>query len=297
MRVRIEDEKVAVYVEMDLNSSPVAELLAKTEIELTKIIERTGLDWAEIVLPEGKLGYILGDTQIFEIREVILNQNETLVYEQPSKRPSLKACLNSGSEVCITDELTREGLDWFKIKVAGGTSGFVHGTTRFKEKGEALAFELEREPPKNIPRKMFAMFVVFNVVIVTTLWSFASFSNWVQLASATVALFFLLWPILSAFTGLYYRRAYGRSVLLLLFGPYLLAVGILAGITTVGEGRGYPTETVSYIWVHGSAPPTTETHYSNDKGWVVLIMALLGIVGGAGMWAEGVKRLGQTDPR
>lgn len=84
MKVRIENEKITVYKDMDLSSSPIADLSARAEVELTNTIERMGVDWGEVILSDGQHGYILGDTEIYQIKKIILLQERTPVYERAS---------------------------------------------------------------------------------------------------------------------------------------------------------------------------------------------------------------------
>ncbi|TES86790.1 MAG: hypothetical protein E3J89_01930 [Candidatus Aminicenantes bacterium] len=76
MKVKILDENVTVYADMDLNTPALTELVAGNEVELGKTTKKLGVQWVEVILPNGQHSYIPGDTMVEKITGEMFKQSD-----------------------------------------------------------------------------------------------------------------------------------------------------------------------------------------------------------------------------
>lgn len=76
-----------------------------------------------MILPDGQHGYILGNTNIYQIKKVVLLQKEVEVHEHPSVQSIVKNQYKKGAEFYLTSLVTKDGKNWIKIRDISGTKG------------------------------------------------------------------------------------------------------------------------------------------------------------------------------
>jgi len=138
MKARIIDPKVTVYSDQDLQSPPITELSAGTEVEIGGVTKKAGKSWVFIDLPTGQRGYLPGDTRIFHIKPVKLLQKNVDAYAEPSMGSFPRASYKKGDRFYLTDTVAQGGQTWVKVRDASGVEGFIDGKTRIKAVPETL---------------------------------------------------------------------------------------------------------------------------------------------------------------
>jgi hypothetical protein len=129
MRVYLLDDQVPVFPKPDGTAIPLARLAARQEIELGRTLKSGGADWVEAVLPDGRRGYIAGETKIHEIKLTALKQDEADMLEQPSFHGARKARLVKGQKFYLLHTVPGEGGSWVRIRDLQGREGYIHGDT------------------------------------------------------------------------------------------------------------------------------------------------------------------------
>lgn len=132
MKVKILDPRVTVYAEMDLNSTPLTQLVADNEVELGGVKKKEGKDWVAVVLPGGQKGYLSGETKIYPIKQVSLLQKDVDVYTSPSEGSLVKTRLKKGAKFYLAGSAKQDGKDWVKIREFSGSEGYIDGKTRIQ---------------------------------------------------------------------------------------------------------------------------------------------------------------------
>jgi hypothetical protein len=132
-RVRIKEDNVPVFSATDRSSPALGELQYGQEVVLGQAWRVAGLDWVEVTLPDGRRGHVAGTTQTFPVRKVVLLDAEAGVHGTPADTAPVVAPLRQGEELWLLDLIEHEGRNWFHVKDAAGTEGFLDGEVRFRE--------------------------------------------------------------------------------------------------------------------------------------------------------------------
>jgi hypothetical protein len=132
--VRIAEEKVKVYTEMDFGVPSDLELVSGDEVEFVNVRKHSKNEWAEIVLRDGKHAYIQGDAQLFQIVSASLCQNQVAVYTEASAHSSIKYHYEKGTEFDVIDDISDGGKEWLRVRDVSGREGFIGAETEIEEK-------------------------------------------------------------------------------------------------------------------------------------------------------------------
>lgn len=133
MRVRIIEESVPVYPEMDPDAISLFSLHAGDHVEIVKILRRKGKSWVQIQQPNGQTGYVAGSTRVFAIRKVVLEEKEANYYAEPNSESELLGVLKRGIHLTVTDVKKEAGSDgWVKLVHADGQEGWISGRARIR---------------------------------------------------------------------------------------------------------------------------------------------------------------------
>jgi hypothetical protein len=132
MKVRIIEQTATVYSEPDSSSLPINQLAVGNEIEMGGIKKRAGKSWVAVQLPGNQRGYLPGDTRIYHIKRVKLNQKAVEVHSDPSAQSMVTSRYGRGGEFLLADTVERDGKSWVKIRDAAGGEGFIDGKTQIK---------------------------------------------------------------------------------------------------------------------------------------------------------------------
>jgi len=136
MRARILDQRAIVYNEPDFASPPVTQASPGEEVELGGLVKKFGKNWVPVKLASGQRGYVEGNVKIFHIKPVTLLQDQAEVFSEPSAASTVKARYKKNARFLLTDNVSRDGKAWAKIRDPAGTEGFIDGGTRIKRIAE-----------------------------------------------------------------------------------------------------------------------------------------------------------------
>ncbi len=164
MKVRIVDESVPVYPEMDPDGISVYSLHAGDHVEIMKITRRKGKSWVHIQRPDGQMGFVMGNTRVFAIRKVQLDQKQAVFYSEPSVEADQLGTLARGARLVVQDVKKVEGSDgWVKVVTPEGQEGWISGKARIRV--------LPDNPVENGRRQMIyaAMWLAGAILIVVYL--------------------------------------------------------------------------------------------------------------------------------
>lgn len=132
MTARVINHPAKVYEVPDFKSSPITELKVGTEVELGKMKKRGGKTWVAVSFANGQKGYLPGETEIFQIRLVMLRQDEVNVYSEPSASSAIKTGCGRNTKLLLTDLVTHHGKNWVKIRDMSGNDGYIDSQTKIK---------------------------------------------------------------------------------------------------------------------------------------------------------------------
>jgi len=129
MAVKILEEKVIVYNEMSLDAFQVIELVRDDEVELGTVKRKNDIEWVKVSLSDGRDGYILGNTNVFEMSKATLIQDKVDVYEEPSIDSRIIVQYKEGDKFLLTNIISKDDKEWVKISDLEGNEGFIDGDT------------------------------------------------------------------------------------------------------------------------------------------------------------------------
>jgi hypothetical protein len=133
MKVKILDEKVSIRLTMDASSPIVEELKRDSEIELGQMKVLGNDRWVEVM--DGKFikGYIAGQTRVYAIKKMIVDQDEAIVYDMPAPAAVEKSRYIKGTIFYKIDEKTEAEQGWIGVRDENGNTGWIKKETQIKE--------------------------------------------------------------------------------------------------------------------------------------------------------------------
>ena len=84
MKIKILQDNVPVYVQVDTESAPTRTLQMGEFAETGKIKNVRGKKWVEVSLADGTRGFIAGDTRSFTLMRATTNQPKTSLLAIPA---------------------------------------------------------------------------------------------------------------------------------------------------------------------------------------------------------------------
>jgi len=130
MKARIINQPENVYSQTDANSPIIAQLAIGIEIELGVLKKNNGKDWVTVTLPDGRQGYMPGQTQVFLIKLARLIQESVNIYSAPSVQSPLKGKYIKNAVFYIADSIKQNNIVWVKIRDFSGNEGYIDWQTR-----------------------------------------------------------------------------------------------------------------------------------------------------------------------
>lgn len=122
-------EPTKIYAKPDLNSTPIIELIPRSELELGVVKNVAGMNWITATLPNGQWGYMPGDTIIYFAKRLKLFEKEVTVYSEPSTKSAVVTHMKKNT---IYDVIPFGDHDpnWARIRDSSGNEGFIDEKTR-----------------------------------------------------------------------------------------------------------------------------------------------------------------------
>jgi hypothetical protein len=171
MKARIMEKPVRVYSDAGLNSISIAELPVGTEVELGSVKKVDGKSWISVELSPGQRGYIPGETRIYHIKQVMLNQRNVNVYTGPSLQSVVKTQFTKNTKFYLLEVFKQNDMEWVKIRDMSGNEGFIDGKTKTRVVPEKVI------PTKAIGKKNMlvgALWFFGGIVVTVVTYSAAS---------------------------------------------------------------------------------------------------------------------------
>lgn len=130
MKVRIIENPVKVYSDVNDPAITITELSVGSEVEIGGLKKKDGKSWVGVTLSNGQKGYISGEARIFHIKKVMLNQGNANVYSAPSTQSAVKTMFKKRTTFFLTDTVKQDNQSWIKIRDMQGLEGFIEPKTR-----------------------------------------------------------------------------------------------------------------------------------------------------------------------
>jgi len=132
MRATVILENAKIYDRMDVSSQPVAVLKPGTEFELGKILKSGKDKWVEVVLDNGKKGYIIGTTKIYPVTPIKILSKSARVYKDQDLKSDVRTELKKGDEVDLLNVIKEGNIYWYQVRVKPGTEGYLSRDIKVK---------------------------------------------------------------------------------------------------------------------------------------------------------------------
>jgi hypothetical protein len=132
MRGILVDETAKLYSEPNNQNLTLATLRKGDEFELGKVIRKKGEVWVEVTLPGGQIGYIVGATHIFEIKQVQLLNNQIDLREAPDETSRLIKTYPKNTVLTAIGVENVGAKGWVKVTDKSGNLGYVRGDAKIR---------------------------------------------------------------------------------------------------------------------------------------------------------------------
>ena len=131
MRVKLVSESTLIYPEPASNSSQSIELKFGDEFEIGSLLKKDGKKWIEVTLLDGRRGYMLGETSIYELYKITLRQDSVNSYENPSVDSIVRHTYKKGDQFYLRTNW-KVGDEWVRIIDLSGNEGFIRVDTKVR---------------------------------------------------------------------------------------------------------------------------------------------------------------------
>lgn len=131
LKARVIEEKIDLYSDTRLESAIKKEIEVGEIISLGKTLKKNGKQWVEAMTGDEK-GFVLGNSMVFYIKKVKLNQNNVNVYQKPSLEAEIKEQYSKNAIFFMTDLVKKDGKEWVKVHDLSNKTGFIPGDTRIE---------------------------------------------------------------------------------------------------------------------------------------------------------------------
>ena len=128
---RLIQSPATLYAQPNFNM-PLIELPVGREIQLGSVKNSDGLKWVAVALPDGRKGFLPGDTRVFTRKSATLLQDEVVVRALPSASAGEVARYTKNAKFDLIDQVAGEGGDWVQVCDAAGRQGYIDGQTRVR---------------------------------------------------------------------------------------------------------------------------------------------------------------------
>jgi hypothetical protein len=148
MKARILDNSVVVHLSTDETSPEVQRLALGAEVELGRVLTYNAVQWVEVLDGTFVKGFIRGDTKVYFIKKMIVDQDEMIVYDMAAPTALEKARYIKGTILYTLDETKVAEQDWIQVRDENGNVGFIHKDTVLKDAEPAA---VPPPPPPGAP--------------------------------------------------------------------------------------------------------------------------------------------------
>jgi hypothetical protein len=127
------EDKVPVYSTTDIASEEITKLNSGDEIIFDEKLKKNQIQWASIVLSDGRKGYIKADAKGIRIHLAALKQSSADVFERPGLSSKVIKTYNQGERFQIIGGVQQDNLMWVKTESLSGVIGFIQGGVKVEE--------------------------------------------------------------------------------------------------------------------------------------------------------------------
>jgi hypothetical protein len=146
VKARILQDNVIVHLSTDEISPEVQRLSQGAEVELGRVLTNQGVQWVELLEGSFVKGFIRGDTRVYFIKKIVVDQDEVIVYDMAAPTALEKARYIKGTVLYALDDTKVAEQDWLQVRDENGNVGFIHKDTKLKADEPAAA------PPPQQPQ-------------------------------------------------------------------------------------------------------------------------------------------------
>ncbi len=133
MKIKILQENVPVYTQVDSESAPTRMLQVGDFAEVGKQVSKRGKKWVEITMTDGTKGFIPADTRSFALLQATINQPKASLYGTAARGPVVKE-LKRGTVIQFQDVVQQNNETWIYVQDASGQMGYLEGSTKIMRK-------------------------------------------------------------------------------------------------------------------------------------------------------------------
>jgi len=127
------DQAQRLYSQPDASAYTDVEIALGEEVEIGSEVKRNGVGFCPVRRRNGQSGYIPGNTRGGHIKPMTIDQNEVVVYAQPSTGSPERTRLRKGARIWLFPGVVETGgVQFVQIRNAQGIEGFMSGETRAK---------------------------------------------------------------------------------------------------------------------------------------------------------------------
>ena len=127
------EDKVPVYSTTDIASEEITKLNSGDEIIFDEKLKKNQIQWASIVLSDGRKGYIKADAKGIRIHLAALKQSSADVFEAPGLSSKVIKTYNQGERFQIIGGVQQDNMMWVKTESLSGVIGFIQGGVKVEE--------------------------------------------------------------------------------------------------------------------------------------------------------------------
>ncbi len=124
MNARLVDSQATVYAKPD-DASPIIATITKGQpIDAHGVAPNSEQDWIPVRLPDGREGFLPGETTIFRSRAKRLVR-DTEVHAEPSIASEVRVRYPDGAVVGVIGVIENDGRTWLQIQDGDSEEGYI----------------------------------------------------------------------------------------------------------------------------------------------------------------------------
>jgi len=124
---RVIENPATLYAEPSVNT-PVLELPVGGELQLGGVKNAGGRQWVAVALPDGRKGFLPGETKVFAPKPATLLQDEVVVFVRPSADSGAVVRLQKNAQLNLIDQVKGDGGPGSRSEMRLGMRDSLRGT-------------------------------------------------------------------------------------------------------------------------------------------------------------------------
>lgn len=132
MRATVILENAKIYSKMDTSTAVIAVLKPGTEFELGKVLKSGREKWVEVILDNGRKGYIIGTTKLYPVTPIRILTKAAKVYKETDLKSDVRTELEKGDTVELINMAKIDNTYWYQVRVKPGVDGYLSRDVKVK---------------------------------------------------------------------------------------------------------------------------------------------------------------------